>query len=114
VDLEDEKMIQGEAKEIRRQQENALTNLCVMIATPHRFKNGLEWSFLLGKMFSLQHEVGGFVHDKFNDFNDEFIDSRLQELLRDLCPGERAQLCAFLLGATQPVTLNKIELIAGA
>jgi len=110
----DEKLIAEAGREIKRQQEDALTNLSVMLAVPHSFDDAIHWCFCLGKLFALQTEVGGFQSKGVTaSYNDENLDKRLPELIAKLSPQDKGNLAAFLLGATQAVTLERIERMAG-
>ena len=114
---QDEILLEKVRSEISQDSETALRILCLLLATPKKFKDNFEWCFCLGKLFSLMQEGQATLRESsrllYDEAGDAIIDERIKRELEKFSVRERSGIAAFLIGASKPLTLDKIEAIAG-
>jgi hypothetical protein len=114
--LTDDKILEKAGSGISQDSETALDMLCLLLATPKKFKDRFEWSFVLGRLFVLMQEQiclknSSALH--YDEAAELITDAAIQDLLSKYDAREKANIYGFLKGASTPLRLDTIEAIAG-
>jgi hypothetical protein len=111
----DEKTIEAVTNEILQNNNTAMAMLLIALATPEAFKDEFEWSYSLGKLFSVAMEVG--FHKKneellYNEAGEAIVDDQINQMLGKFNVIEKTNIAAFLLAASKPTTQAEIDSLA--
>ena len=116
IKSDDENLIERVGSEISQDSEAALDMLCLLLATPKKFKDRFEWSFVLGRLFVLMQEEMCLKNSSelhYDEAAELVTDTAIQDLLSKFDAREKANIYGFLKGASTPLRLDTIEAIAG-
>ena len=112
----DDRILEKAKREILENTEEALAIMCCYIASPDKFKDSFEWSCFVGHLFSLvmESQVGlknpsGLRYDEIEEMT---IDEKIKDKLSELNVKEKANIFAFLIGVSNPLTQEKIDSVA--
>jgi hypothetical protein len=112
----DEVLIEKVTGEISQDSEAAIMILCILLASPEKFKDLFEYSYCFGKLFALVMDNHfGKISPKlsYDEAGETIIDERIEREIENFSAKEKSNIAAFLLGASKPLNLSTIEAIAG-
>ena len=111
----DERLIEKATSEISQDSETAFAMLCLLIASPEKFKDHCEWSICLGQLFILVTDgiLKKSAELRYDEVGEIVADEEIRHLLTKFSIAEKNAIALFLKGASRPLTLDKIEAIAG-
>lgn len=112
----EEKLIERLKTEIVEDNEQAINMLCLLLSCTKKFQDKIEWGFFLGKLFSVILE-GALLKDcqklLYDEAGEAITDYKIEEILKKFSIREKVAIWAFLDGASKPLSLDKIEELAG-
>jgi hypothetical protein len=112
----DEKTIETMTTEILQNNNAAMAVFLYALACPQNFKDEYEWSFALGRLFSMAIETE--FHKKnaellYDGAGEAVVDDQINQLLGRFNAREKVSIFAFLLAASRPTTQTDIDSMAG-
>jgi hypothetical protein len=110
----DEALIRKAIEEIRDDTQTAIAMLCVGLAHPKGFKDEFEWSYAMGRLFSLMMESGFHTKNEellYNEVGDAVVDERISDMLGKCDVLEKTNIAAFLMAAIKPTTQKEVDFL---
>jgi len=115
INSSDDNLLEKLRADISQSNRDAVKTLCLLLAYIDKFGDTLEWGFVLGRLFSIIME-GGLIKNSpklsYDSAGEAVIDFRIEEQLKNFTAREKSVIWAILHGASNPMSLDKIEAIA--
>jgi hypothetical protein len=111
----DDRLIEKMRGDISQANKGAAETLCLLLSCVEKFSDKLEFGFVLGRLFSVITE-GALIEDNvvlsYDEKCESLYDFRIEEELKNFTCREKAAIWAILHGASNPMSLDKIEAIS--